>query len=192
MVRLNDGFRWNTDGSRCGTRDQICCSSRVTTFLGHGKGHENGSERPDDGAGGLGRGVKPNSTRSRSSFKNSSSAARSRFPASWSFSAMASTQAPARIFRRVSSFRAFVDSTDRSRASLLRICAFFCSRAAIRSSGVCFGMALSVAQVKKPETSRAQRQFLRVRKARRKPTYTLLRNMVRTARNIRKPRLAEW
>ena len=29
---------------------------------------------------------------------------------------MASTQAPARIFRRVSSFRAFVDSTARSRA----------------------------------------------------------------------------
>ena len=105
---------------------------------------------------------------------------------------MASTQAPARIFRRVLSFRAFVDSTARSRASLLRICAFFCSRAAIRSSGVYFGMALSVAQGKNPEMSAAQCQFLRVLKVRRKPTYTLLRNMVGTDRNIRKPRLAEW
>ena len=47
---LNDGFRWNTDGSRCGTRDQEGCTIRVTTFLGHGKGHESSPERGPGGA----------------------------------------------------------------------------------------------------------------------------------------------
>ena len=36
---LNDWFRWNINRSRSGTRDHICCSIRVTTLSGHGKGH---------------------------------------------------------------------------------------------------------------------------------------------------------